>query len=115
VTTVAEQKIPPEVHQLIDYVRDFSYDAGYAAGYNAAEADYAGSLREAWDPDAPTLAAARETLIRRLDAKAYREEAARRTPAPWVPVDWPDALVRLPGESAEHYGWRCRRREVGAA
>lgn len=53
-------------------------------------------------------------------ADALNRDAASRAraagvPPPWKPVDWTDALVRLPGESDEHYQWRRLQHRDGSA
>lgn len=103
------------MHGMVDFVRDVAYEQGERDGYRAAEEAMCGAIRESFDPDADTLAEAAETVLRRIDAKTYRQQVAEREPAPWVPVDWPDAVVRLPGESEQHYEWRARQRIGGAA
>lgn len=74
-------------------------DHQYAAGFRDAELMLCAAM------DAGELHALADALNR--DA-ANRARAAR-VPEPWQPVDWPDAVVRLPGESAEHYAWRRMR------
>lgn len=101
---------PPEVWQALAAERAAAYQRGRADERAAADADLTRTLTAVFGGESarsPREAMSRH--LRVLDAQAARR-AAETAPVPeFRPVDWPDAVVRLPGESVQHYGWRCRR------
>lgn len=101
---------------LAEYLVAAAYWQGRRDERAIADAEWSRTLTAVFGgPDARTLREAMTSNLRALDAQAARRQADTAPLPAFEPVDWPDAVVRLPGESLEHYAWRCRRAEHPAS
>lgn len=93
-----------------EYLQACAYWQGRADERALADAELARTLTAVFGGDeARTLHEAMGRHIRGLDALAARRRAAASPPPSRPQTGWPDAIVRIPGESPQHYDWRCRR------
>jgi hypothetical protein len=101
---------------VAEYLQACAYWQGRADERALADAELTRTLTVVFGGEsARTPREAMTRHIRALDAQAARRRADAAPLPAFEPVDWPDAVVRLPGESDEHYAWRCRRAQQASA
>jgi hypothetical protein len=108
--------VPWTREMLDEYLQACAYWQGRADERAIADAEWTSTLTAVFGgPSARTPREAMNGHLRALDAQAARRHADTAPVPAFEPTDWPDAVVRIPGESPEHHDWRCRRADRQAS